>query len=224
MSVPSSPRRPTLPTPARPGARASYRLEPTLVGTMTTHQPPTEGVPPPSGAGTFQGTSLPEAARMLGVSPSSIRRMIRDGRLEARRVLRPQGYAWEVSIPAGSGAPSAEPHHTPGPERFNPPGERPAPTKPEAAGAWLAPVLTPILAPLVAELTASRLANEQKAETIGQLRERLDYVTAELDALRASHSPVAATGAAGTPDPSTEPSTTQPATWWRRWWAAVYGW
>jgi len=140
---------------------------------MTTHQAPTDGGPPPSGPGTFQGTSLPEAARLLGISPSSVRRMIRDGRLEARRVLRPQGYAWEVSVPAGSGAPAVEGARAPGPARSNPPSEQPASSRPEAVGAWLAPVLTPILAPLVAELTASRLANEEKAETIGQLRERL---------------------------------------------------
>jgi len=78
--------------------------------------------------------------------------------------------------------------------------------------AWSAAVL----APIVAELAASRLANEQKAETIGRL-------TAELEALRASHSPVAAQETPPVVEATTEPSMATVAPWWRRWLLAVYG-
>lgn len=63
--------------------------------------------------------------------------------------------------------------------------------------AWSTSVLTPILAPIVAELTSSRLANEQKAETIGRL-------TVEPDAARARISTFTAATEAQTVEPSSE--------------------
>ena len=153
-----------------------------------THQDAPNGEAPGSEAETFQGFSLPEAARLLGVSRSSVRRMIRDGRLEARQVLRPQGYAWEVRVPPRSEAPDVDTLHAPGPGRPNAPREAPGVAGPEALGAWLVPVLTPILAPIVAELQATREAGERKDQTIERqageiaaLREERGRQSAELD-------------------------------------------
>lgn len=42
----------------------------------------------------FQPSTLPEAARILGVSESTVRRLVKAGKLEAERVLRPQGHVW----------------------------------------------------------------------------------------------------------------------------------
>ena len=98
---------------------------------------------------------------------------------------RPQGYAWEVSISPGSGAPSMEPHHAPGPER-----------------------------------SKSRLANEQKAETIGRQAAELEAARARIAALEAAQSPVAASQSAETVGATTEPSPrSEPLSgpWWRRW-------
>ena len=159
---------------------------------MITHQDAPDGEAPGSEPGTFQGFSLPEAARLLGVSRSSVRRMIRDGRLEARRVLRPQGYAWEVRVPPCSEpcseAPDVGTHHAPGPGRPNAPRQAPEVAGPEALGAWLVPVLTPILAPIVAELQATREAGERKDQTIERqageiaaLREERGRQSAELE-------------------------------------------
>jgi hypothetical protein len=39
------------------------------------------------------------AAQRLGVSPDTIKRRIKHGELQARRVGRPQGYRWLVSLP-----------------------------------------------------------------------------------------------------------------------------
>jgi hypothetical protein len=96
--------------------------------------------------------------------------------------------------------------------------------------AWSASVLTPILAPIVAELTASRLANEQKAETIGRLTAELDAARLQIAALDAAQSPTAGRESAPEPDPTLE--TIQPiswpysehlppAPWWWRYWPAL---
>ena len=155
---------------------------------MVTHQDAPDGDASGSEAGTFQGFSLPEAARLLGVSRSSVRRMIQDGRLEARQVLRPQGYAWEVRVPSGSATASVNTHHAPPSGRSHTPGGVPGGAGAEALGGWLVPILTPILAPIVAELHATREASERKdqaidrqADEIATLREERGRQGAELE-------------------------------------------
>jgi excisionase family DNA binding protein len=56
--------------------------------------------------GTYQRTSVLEAARLLGVSPTTVRRMVRAGTLRAERVLRPQGHTFVVLVPT-DGQPAA---------------------------------------------------------------------------------------------------------------------
>lgn len=49
-----------------------------------------------------EGISVEEAARVLGVSINTIRRRIKQGKLSAEQVARPQGYCYRVHL---SGAP-----------------------------------------------------------------------------------------------------------------------
>jgi transposase-like protein len=43
--------------------------------------------------------SVSEASRELGVSPETVRRWIKTGRLQGRRSIRPQGTVWSVTLP-----------------------------------------------------------------------------------------------------------------------------
>ena len=71
----------------------------------------------------FQPSTLPEAARILGVSESTVRRLVKAGKLEAERVLRPQGHVWMVMVPAPSTDPPEEPPRWIGASHANPPTE-----------------------------------------------------------------------------------------------------
>jgi Helix-turn-helix domain len=130
---------------------------------------------------TSQRGAVADAAAILGVSVVTVRRMIKRGQLEAERVLRPQGSADLVTLPAALGDGT---------------GDRP-PT--ELLAAWS----TAVLAPLVAELAESRETIRDQAETIGRQsaaleRDRATIVSlgdelaaerakASLDARRAPH-------------------------------------
>jgi hypothetical protein len=131
----------------------------------------------------FQLVSIADAVRILNVSDSTVRRLMRAGRLEAQRVERPQGHVWLVKVPAPTtdqvdtsssrlGAADGHPPEAPG-----------APTpQPPALAAWMSSVLEP----LVTELHLSR-------ETLTAQAERLGYVTAERDTARADLERAAAT-------------------------------
>jgi excisionase family DNA binding protein len=119
----------------------------------------------------FQLVSVAEACRVLNVSDSTLRRLLRAGRLEAQKVQRPQGHIWLVKVPAPTGASSDDPPRQLGATDGHPPG-------PPALTAWM----TGVLEPLMAELSLSRQQLVSQAETIGQLR-------AENRALLASTAP-----------------------------------
>jgi len=161
---------------------------------------------------TWQHLTVSEAAARLGVSTATVRRMVRAGKLEGETVLRPQGKTYVVRLPVQVSQPSdhvADTDQVPGGmSRGNVAAQ-------EAMAAWSASVLTPILAPIVAELTASRVANEQKAETIGRLSAELEAVRAENRALAARTAPQSAEPIMGPPAPRSA------ATMWltpRRFW------
>jgi excisionase family DNA binding protein len=67
--------------------------------------------PSPSYRESYQAATVSDAARILGVSESTIRRLVRTGKLEAERVERPQGHAWLVKIPAPATDQSGTSHH-----------------------------------------------------------------------------------------------------------------
>src|SRR4051812_34230092 len=142
---------------------------------------------PPNGSHRegFQLVTLPIAARILGVSESTVRRMVKAGKLEADRVERSQGHLWLVKLPAPSATSSDHPPTVATVEGSNPPGA-------EALTMWSAAILTPIMARMAEQDTTIR----DQAETIGRQ-------AAELERLRApatpSESPVARRQTASVP-------------------------
>src|SRR5215211_2385217 len=105
----SARRRADPPTPAPAGARAGHPPGRTLAPVMV------------DSSVRFQPSTLPEAARILGVSESTVRRLVKAGKLEAERVLRPQGHVWMVMVPApSSDLPEDPPRRIP-PSPANPP-------------------------------------------------------------------------------------------------------
>ncbi len=118
----------------------------------------------------FQPATLPEASRLLGVSESTVRRMVKAGRLEAERVLRPQGHVWMVMVPLPSTEPSAGSHQASARE-----GEQPS------SGDALATWTRSVLEPLVVELSLMRQANERQAGQLISQAETIGRTTAELE-------------------------------------------
>lgn len=114
---------------------------------------------------TYQLVSIVEAARILALSESTVRRLVKAGRLEAEQVQRPQGHVWLVKVPA----PATDQVEQP-PIQIAASGGQPP-----ALAAWV----TSVLEPLVAELSVTRQQLVVQAEQIGQLR-------AERDGLQAS--------------------------------------
>jgi excisionase family DNA binding protein len=142
--------------------------------------------PSPSYRESYQAATVADAARMLGVSESTVRRLVRTGKLEAERVERPQGHAWLVKVPVAVTDQSGTSHHLGAATPINQPVS-------EALTAWTSSVLEP----LVLELRLSR-------EMIAGQAERLGYVTAELDAARAQISTLTASTVPQTAERPTE--------------------
>jgi hypothetical protein len=161
---------------------------------------------------TFQMVSIPEAAVILRLSESSVRRLVKAGQLEAERIQRPQGHVWLVKVPAPSSDQVDQP-----PDQIAASGDAPASTlssqpAADAIAAMIQATLTPIIGPLVAELGSSRQLVERQADTIREQAEQIGTLRAERDAAQAS---ILATQTA---TPSSEPA---PAVW-RRWWLAAF--
>jgi excisionase family DNA binding protein len=150
--------------------------------------------------------TIEQAAAILGVSASTIRRRIKSGALRVEETRRPQGVVWLVHLPSGAtvGAGAA----TVDTASVTTTASTPAPPG-EAIAAMIQATLTPIIAPLVAELAASRQANERQAETIARQAEALGELRVELASAQAKIATLDAPTAPQPPEPSTEP--------WRRW-------
>ena len=165
---------------------------------------------------TWQHLTVSEAAARLGVSTATIRRMVRAGKLEGDTVLRPQGKTYVVRLPRQV---SDRAEHVADTGQMPGGMSRGNVAAQEAMAAWSTSVLTPILAPIVAELTASRLANEQKAETIGRLTSELDAARAQISTLEVRAEAQAAEPIMGPLVPRS--SSTTWLTPWRFWIIAV---
>jgi excisionase family DNA binding protein len=119
--------------------------------------------------GTYQRVSVLEAARILGISPTTVRRMVKAGTLQAERVLRPQGHTFVVLVPSDSQPDATTRQQVSAEARTEvPPSEQ--------AAVFAASILTPVLAPLMLE----------QAEQIGTLRAENESLQAQNAALLAS--------------------------------------
>ena len=159
----------------------------------------------PSYRESYQAATVADAAHILGVSESTIRRLVRTGKLEAERVERPQGHAWLVKVPVAAMDPSGTSQHLGATTSANQPG---------AGGltAWTASVLEP----LVLELRLSRETIAGQAERLGYVTAERDAARAELAAARAPQSPPEAPGAPQTLEsPAEAPGSRWPA--WAPW-------
>ena len=144
------------------------------------HQLPADGVTPPSDPGAFQPYTLPEAARRLGVGQSTIRRMVKAGKLRAETVLRPQGNAWVVWLPDTPSGPevegASEPPYLGGSARSTTLQDPPGPSAPDALAAWV----VSLMAPLAEANARQHEMIERQAETIRDQAERLGSLTEQV--------------------------------------------
>jgi excisionase family DNA binding protein len=190
---------------------------------------------------TYQRVTVREAAELLGVSGATIRRMIRDGRLVGERVLRPQGTAFLVWIPADASAGAGDASSTDQAARVM------ARDNASPADVMLAAWSRAVVEPLTRLIEDQQRQLSERAETIGRQAERMAALETQLAAaedriraLEAPRTPTAGQQTAQAPDPTTEPpeppwrpepSTPAPIPpdedgrqpWWRRWWAWVGG-
>jgi excisionase family DNA binding protein len=160
----------------------------------------------PSYRESYQAATVADAAHILGVSESTIRRLVRTGKLEAERVERPQGHAWLVKVPVAATDPSGTSQHLGATTPANQPGS-------PGLTAWTASVLEP----LVLELRLSRETIAGQAERLGYVTAERDAARAELAAARASPSPVDAPTAPLSVELTTEP----PGSRWHVWGAGA---
>ena len=170
--------------------------------------------------------TVEQAAAILGVSASTIRRRIRDGSLRAQPAHRPQGVVWLVHLPAAATVGTTQPP---------PPAGAVATTPTAAAGDQMIAYTRSLLEPLVAALERSQGRVAELERENGQLAAELRALQAPQDAQEGTQE---GRTAAEAPDPTTEPSAPPaelpeplapdprpPATdgrspWWRRWWPA----
>jgi DeoR/GlpR family transcriptional regulator of sugar metabolism len=157
---------------------------------------------------TYQRVSVPEAAARLGVSVATVRRMIRDGRLQAETIQRPQGIAYVVMLSSDRTAHrerSTSDHHVGTTTRANESDSGPA----EAMVSLIRTTIVTVLGPVVAQLDAARQMVEHaqgqivwQAEMIGRLTAERDAARAELAALKADRPTEAGQQSAQSSDPS----------------------
>jgi len=196
----------------------------------------------PSPDPTTRQVSVSEASRELNVSPETVRRWIKSGRLSADRAIRPQGAVWLVTLPVTTSSdvppvtPVTMPHEDADQESEHAPSDgasHPSPSVAPVVGTTSEPVdPSPRPTPEVVALAATV---REQAETIARLTRMLEQVMADMDVLRAVQAnwePILMdeTGEA-TPEPAPDPSpqpippTPNVRLWWRRWvpWLAGAG-
>jgi len=133
----------------------------------------TSGHEAPSVAATTAVT-VDQAAAMLGVSVTTVKRRIRSGALRAEQVHRPQGTVWLVYLDpaAKERSPAASVAAT-------------APTTPtaqaEAMVALIQTTIATVLGPLVAEQTALRQTVERQTDVLRTLERENGMQAAELE-------------------------------------------
>jgi excisionase family DNA binding protein len=145
--------------------------------------------------GTYQRVSVLEAARILGISPTTVRRMVKAGTLQAERVLRPQGHTFVVLVPSDSQPDATTRQQVSAEARTEvPPSEQ--------AAVFAASILTPVLAPLMSEIAAGRQANQQLVSQLLEQAEQIGTLRAENESLQAQNAALLASTAGQPSDPS----------------------
>ena len=128
---------------------------------------------------TYQHVTVRDAAEELGVSVATIRRMIRDGRLEGERVIRPQGTAFLVRLPIEASTSHAEASSTDQAARVM--------TRDNASSAdmMMAAWSRAVVEPLTRLIEDQQRQLNERAETIGRQAERLSVLEDRLRMLEA---------------------------------------
>lgn len=166
--------------------------------------------------------TIEQAAALLGVSSSTIRRRIRAGSLQVTETRRPQGTVWLVHLPPGvrpatatdtvdtaSVTTTASTDQSPG---------QPAPAPSDAILVLVQTTIATVLGPLVGQLDAQRQTIERQADRIAELERENGRLTERL-APAPPESSTAGSGAAIAPDPPIV--TTSPRTWLLARWGYV---
>jgi excisionase family DNA binding protein len=146
--------------------------------------------------GMYQRASVVDAARLLGVSPTTVRRMVRAGTLEAERVERPQGHTFVVLVPTSSQSAATSSQRVSTEARTEQP---PA----EAMVSLIQATIGAVLGPLVAEQAALRQTVERQTESLRTLERENGELRATLSTLTAPESPLVAS--TGSQAPETAP-------------------
>jgi excisionase family DNA binding protein len=167
-----------------------------------------------------QRVSVREAAHLLGVSSSTVHRMVRRGALRAETVARPQGIATKILIRAGDSPARPEARaavgqvvHGVGTPQGDVP-HAPALMSLERAEA-MAKYNAELVGPLVEQIDRLARRVEDLATENGRHLERIASLEVELQRARAQDvAPEPTPAAEVTPAPATRP-------WWRRAWRRV---
>lgn len=174
--------------------------------------------------GTYRpGVSIHEAAVMMGVSPSTVRRWVASGKLRSQRFDRPQGEVVRVFVGAEQrDAPTVvreQVSEAQVPTDAPPRADVQVSADDQAAAiaaliqTTIRETLTPIIAPLLA-------ANERQAETIREQAATIGALTERLAAATAPKSSPDGPGSTETDGTAQEPPTRFSALW-SRWWLAL---
>src|SRR3954468_4684809 len=135
---------------------------------------------------TTRQVSVAEAARELGISPETVRRWIKSGRLQAERSIRPQGTVWEVSLPPTT--PRGVPPLAPATDHSEASPSEPAHASADVAWHPSPPVadhtapLVASIARLIAELAEVRVISDRRADQLVSQAELVGQLRAELAA------------------------------------------
>jgi excisionase family DNA binding protein len=157
-------------------------------------------------SGTYQRASVLEAARLLGISPTTVRRMVRAGSLQAERVLRPQGHTFVVLVPTDSQPAATSSQRVSTEARAEQP-------QADAMVSLIQTTIGTVLGPLVGQLDAQRQTIERQAETIAELREDRGRQSAELERARAEIGALTSSAASDT----AQSTPRSPGTFLRAW-------
>ena len=175
--------------------------------------------------------TVEQAAAILGVSASTVRRRIRDGALRAEEISRPQGVVWLVHLPPATAPVTSGVSEAPSAAST----VATAPTTAESMIAYTRSLLEPLVAAL--ERSQGRVSELERengglAKENGALAERLAGLERVRDAAMARAAELEARLAippavpGPRPDPFPRPNLPMQnagPSRWRRWWLAVMG-